>query len=96
MKGSGIATLANKSAIKNEITQNQQLTIELHKPITRKFKKGKVYSSFKENIWRIDLDHMQLISKFNKGIRFLLCVIDIFSKYTWVAPFKGQKRCSYH
>ena len=70
MKGSGIATLANKSAIKNEITQNQQLAIDLRKPITRKFKKGKVYSSFKDNIWHIDLDHMQLISKFNKGIRF--------------------------
>ena len=34
---------------------------------------------------------MQLISKFNKGIRFLLFVIDIFSKYTWVIPFKDEK-----
>ena len=34
---------------------------------------------------------MQLISKFNKGIRFLLCVIDIFSKYAWVVPLKGRK-----
>ena len=34
---------------------------------------------------------MQLISKFNKGIRFLLFVIDIFSKYTWVIPFKDKK-----
>ena len=34
---------------------------------------------------------MQLISKFNKGIRFLLCVIDIFSKYSWVIPFKDKK-----
>ena len=31
---------------------------------------------------------MQLISKFNKGFRFLLCVIDIFSKYVWVVPLK--------
>ena len=35
---------------------------------------------------------MQLISKFNKGIRFLLCVIDVFSKYTWVIPLKDKKR----
>ena len=34
---------------------------------------------------------MQLISKFNKGIRFLLCIIDIFSKYTWVIPLKDKK-----
>ena len=34
---------------------------------------------------------MQLISKFNKGIRFLLCVIDISSKYAWVVPLKDQK-----
>ena len=35
---------------------------------------------------------MQLISKFNKGFRFLLCVLDIFSKCAWVIPFKDKKR----
>ena len=34
---------------------------------------------------------MQLISKFNKEFRFLFCVIDIFSKYTWVVPLKDKK-----
>ena len=38
---------------------------------------------------------MQLISKFNKGFRFLLCVIDIYSKYAWVVPLKDKKRCNY-
>ena len=37
---------------------------------------------------------MQLLSKYNKGIRFLLCAIDIFSKYAWVVPLKDQKRIS--
>ena len=37
---------------------------------------------------------MQLISKFNKGFRFLLCVIDIFSKYAWVVPLKDKKGVS--
>ena len=37
---------------------------------------------------------MQLISKFNKRFRFLLCVIDIFSKYTWVVPLKDKKGAS--
>ena len=63
------------------IKQNIQLADELHKPIIRKFEKRKVYSSFRDNIWGADLADMQLISKFNEGFRFLLCAIDIFSKY---------------
>ena len=59
---------------------NEQLAKELHKPIIRKFRKRTVYSEFKDNIWGADLADMQLISKFNKIFRFLLCVIDIFSK----------------
>ena len=39
----------------------------------------------------VDLADMQLLSKYNKGIRFLLCVIDIFSKYAWVVPLKDKK-----
>ena len=37
---------------------------------------------------------MQLISKFNKGLKFLLCVNDIFSKYVWVVPLKDKKGVS--
>ena len=61
--------------------ENIQLADELHKPIIRKFKKRKVYSSFRDNIWGVDLPDMHLLSKFNKVFRFLLCVIDIFTKY---------------
>ena len=92
--GSGVTTLANKPAIKT-IAQNEQLTDELHKPIIRKFRKRKVYSAFKDNIWAADLANMQLISKFNKEFRFLLCVVDIFSKYAWVVPLKDKKRFEY-
>ena len=74
--------------------QNEQLAEELHKPIVRKFKKRKVYSTFKDNIWGVDLADMQLLSKYNKGIRFLLCVIDTFSKYAWVVPLKDKKDIS--
>ena len=70
--------------------ENIQLAKELHKPIIRKFGKRKVYSSFRDNIWGADLADMQLISKFNKGFRFLLCVIDIFSKHAWVIPLKDK------
>ena len=61
--------------------ENIQLADELHKPIIRKFKKRKLYSSFRDNIWGGDLADIQLLSKFNEGFRFLLCVIDIFSRY---------------
>ena len=73
------------------IKQIQQLAEELNKPIIRKLKKREVYLSFKDNIWGADLADMQLLSKFSKGIRFLLCVIDIFSKYSWFVPLKDKK-----
>ena len=72
-KDSGVA-LANKSTIKS-IPQNEQLAEELHKTIIKKLKKRKVYSAFKDNIWAACLADVQLISKFNKGFRFLLCLL---------------------
>ena len=53
-----------------------------------------MYSSFKDNIWGVDLADMQLLSKFNKGIKYLLCVIDLFSKYAFVVPLKDKKAVS--
>ena len=69
---------------KGVTSQNQQLAKELHKPIIKKFEKRKVHAAFKDNIWGADLADMQLLSKYYKGIRFLLCVVDTFSKYTWL------------
>ena len=54
---------------------NKQLAEELHKPIIRNFQERTVYSGFKDNISGADLADIQLISKFNKGFRFLLCVM---------------------
>ena len=91
----GLASMVFKFFNKKQsVPQNKQLAEELHKPIIRKFKKRKVYSAFKDNIWGADLADMQLISKFNKGFRFLLCAIDIFSKYTWFVPLKDKKGTS--
>ena len=78
----------------NEIKQNHQLSGELHEPIIRNFRKRTVYYGLKNNIWGADLADMQLISKFNKRFRILLCVIGIFSKYAWVVPLKGKKGIS--
>ena len=77
------------SGIVNE--PNYQLANELHKPIIRKFKKRKVYSSFRDNIWGVDLADMQSLSKYNKGIKYLLCAIDLFSNYSQVVPIKDKK-----
>ena len=70
---------------------NYQLANELHRQIIRKFKKRKVYSSFRGNIWGVDLADMQSLSKYNKGIRNLLCAIDLFSKYAWIVPLKDKR-----
>ena len=64
----------------NMLANIEKLAEELHKRIIRKFKKITVYSAFKDNIWGADLADMQLVSKFNKGFRFLLCILDIFSR----------------
>ena len=67
--------MCSGGAVKNENMSNQQITAELHKPNITKYEKQKVFSSCKDNIWGTDLADMQLISKFNKGFRFLLCAI---------------------
>ena len=53
-----------------------------------------MYSSFIDNIWRVDLADMQSLSKYNKGVKHLLCAIDLFSKYAWVIPIKEKKGTS--
>ena len=50
-----------------------------------------MHSTSKDNIWGADLADMQLIGQFNKNLRFLLCLIDVCSKYAWVVPLKDEK-----
>ena len=81
----------NKKSKESGLKENQQLANELHKPIIKTFKRRKVYSSYRDNIWGVDLVDVQLLSKYNNGIKYLLCVIDLFSKYAWVIPLKNKK-----
>ena len=74
------------SGVGNE--PNYQLVNELHKQIIKKFKRRTVYSSFRDNICGDDLADMQSLSKYNKRIKYLLCAIDLFSKYARVVPLK--------
>ena len=87
--GSGFKKLKNTTKPSSLI-----LADELHKPVIRKFKKRKVYSQFKDNIWGVDLAEMQSLSRKNKGIKYLLCVIDLYSKYAFVILLKDKKRIS--
>ena len=70
---------------------NRQLAEEVHNLTITNFKKRKVYASFIDNIWSVNLGNMQIISKFNNRIGFLLCFIDIFCHYAWVIPLKDKK-----
>ena len=90
--GSGTA----KPSSLERITRDSSLILadELHKPVIKKFNKRKVYSQFKDNIWGVDFANMQSLSKKNKGIKYLLCAIDLFSKYAFVVPLKDKKGIS--
>ena len=87
--GTGFKKLKNTIKLSSSI-----LADELHKPIIRKFNKIKVYSQFNDNIWGVDLVDMQSLSRKNKGIKYLLCAIDLFSKYAFVIPLKDKKGIS--
>ena len=70
---------SNRSGVDAE--PNYQLANELHSQIIKKFKRQKVYSPSRDNICGVDLADMQSLSKYKKGIKYLLCAIDLFSKY---------------
>ena len=70
---------------------NKQLAEELHKPVIKKFKGKKFYARFKDNIWAVDLAEIELLSSKNRYVKYLLCVIDVFTNYAWVKPFKDKK-----
>ena len=88
--GSGTA----KPSSLERIASSAILVDELYKPIIRKFNKTKVYSQFKDNIWGVDLADMQSLSRKNKGIKYLLLAIDLYSKYAFIIPLKDKKGIS--
>ena len=71
-----------------------EMRLKQHGVIYSDCKKRKLYSSFRDNIWGIDLADMQSLSKYDKGIKYLLCAIDIFGEYVWIVPLKDKKATS--
>ena len=90
--GSGTA----KPSSLEHIARDSSLILadELHKTFIKKFNKRKVYSQFRDNIWGVELADTQSLSKKNKGIKYLLCAIDLFSKYAFAVPLKDKKGIS--
>ena len=66
------------------------LANELHKPIKRHFTKRRVIAHKVDDIWYSDLVDMQKLSKWNRGYKYLLMVLDLFSKYGWIVPLKTK------
>ena len=67
-----------------------ELAEELHKPVVHHFRKRKVYVGGIDDIWAADLVDMQGFAKDNDGVKYLLCVIDLFSRYGWIVSLKDK------
>ena len=72
--------------LKQKLKFTNDLADELYKPVTRKFQRKRVNVNSIDEIWAADLIDMQELSKDNNGIKYLLTVIDIFSKFVWIVP----------
>ena len=82
--------LGIKKAARDPIKWTDKLAEELHKPVIKKFRKRRVYVGGIDKIFAADLVDMQSFSKYNNGVKYLLSVIDIFSKYGWIQPLKNK------
>ena len=76
--------------VKKNLKWTDELAEELHKPIIRKFDKRKVFARGVDRIWAADLVDMKSFSKFNQGVKYLLTIIDVFSKFGWIEPLKNK------
>jgi len=86
--GLGLASSDSKSDLKVKWTD--QLAEELHKPVVKNFRKRRVYVKGIDEIWAADLIDMQSFAEYNDGFKYLLSVVDIFSKYGWIVPLKDK------
>ena len=95
---SGLASMVykffDKKSVGSGIASSSILADELHKPVIKKFNKRKVYSQFNDNIWGVDLADMPLLSRKNKGIKYRLSAVDLYSKYAFVISLKDKKGIS--
>ena len=65
---------------------SSQLADELHKPVRKHYQKRSVFAEQVDDIWAADLVDMSPYSRANSGYKYLLTLIDVFSKYGWIVP----------
>jgi len=82
--------LGLKNPAREPVKWTDQLAEELHKPLSKTFRKGRVYVKGIDQIFAADLVDMQPFSRHNNGVKYLLTVIDILSKYGWIVPLKNK------
>ena len=87
-KKSGLGAIATSKA---EACVNKELAQELYRPVIKKFKRRRLFAWFKDNIWAADLPKMGSLPSSNRGVKYLLCLIDVFTKYACVKPLKDKK-----
>ena len=74
----------------DDVEWSNELADELHKPVRKKYPKRRVYASSVDAIWAADLVEMQSFARQNKGYKYNLMIIDVFSKYGWAIPLKTK------
>ena len=70
--------------------KNKIFASEIHSRVRRKFKRRKIVVYRLDEIWAIDLASMESISSYNNEYKFILCIIDVFSKYAWCVPLNNK------
>lgn len=86
-----VAATKSKSNNTDIVTWTDELTNELHKPVKKKFRKRKVIAKGVDSIWAADIVDMQYYASSNRGYKYILMIIDVFSKYGWAIPIKTKK-----
>ena len=87
-KKSGLGAIATSKA---EACVNEELTQELYRPVIKNFKRRRLFPWFKDNIWAAYLPKMGSLPSFNRSVKYLLCLIDVFTKYAYDKPLKDKK-----
>lgn len=82
----------NKKEVENWL--RSQETYTLHKPVQRRFTRNKYILSNYNELWQVDLSDMRTYSQYNDGFKYILCVIDVFSKYAFARPMKKKDSCT--
>ena len=83
-KKTRLGRTSKKRANLNEFAQ------ELYKSVIENFKRRNVKARFRDNIWAKDLRKKRSFPSKNWGVKYLLCVVDVFMKHTWVKPLQGK------